>query len=241
MSNHFVITGIPRSGTSLLCRMMNALDNVACFNEIVYEVPMLPAAFSTLRTMLLLDEAVPNKNTTDAQTDRAGIEWARVEKPVDKNVTLGLKANVPFLTNMPQIMGFGYKIIAVIRDPMYTIGSWNLPKCANINEHDVRSNPRYEGFPFKTHDRFNCQAEIWNHFAELMLEHSKNVIFVKYESLTEVTSVAMDMLTSKLGLKGSVQMPVRCMNDVNRYPHIEEIRQAVSRYAPAMKAFGYTV
>ena len=42
----YVITGIPRSGTSLLSAILSKSPNSICFNEIQYKVPLLPSFFN---------------------------------------------------------------------------------------------------------------------------------------------------------------------------------------------------
>ena len=46
----YVITGIPRSGTSLISTILSSSENSFCFNEVHYQIPVLPSFFSEMRT-----------------------------------------------------------------------------------------------------------------------------------------------------------------------------------------------
>ncbi len=245
MMKDFIITGIPRSGTSLLCSLMNDLPNVVCFNEVVYNIESIPAAFSVLRAMLLAKEPVPNKLTTDthATGKSANIKWETVSKPLNREVVIGLKADVPYLSRIQHIMSWGPKVIAMVRNPVYTIASWNLPKTAELNESDVRMDPRYRGFPFRTGDKYNCQAEVWNYFATIIFELRSHLLIIKYEDLIERTAETVQKVCTWLEIKcpATTQTALRSMNVSKRYPNIGESMIAASRYATIAGVFGYTI
>jgi len=217
---------------------MNGIENVVCFNEVVYNIGAIPAAFSVLRAMLLMKEPVPNKLTTDTHTT-----WGTVQKPLDSDVAIGLKANVPYLSKIHHIMAHGPKVIAMVRDPVYTIASWNQPKTAELNESDVRLDPRYRGFPFKTGDKFNCQAEVWNYFASIIFELREYLLIIKYEDLIERTAETVQKVCTWLEIKcpATTQTALRSMNVSKRYPNIGESMIAASRYATIAGVFGYTI
>ena len=72
---HYILTGIPRSGTSLVCRLMNLYDNSLCLNEIWYDTNKLVGWFFNIRAEALVKGTVPNRFdrngniTTDTRRD----------------------------------------------------------------------------------------------------------------------------------------------------------------------------
>ena len=57
----YVITGIPRSGTSLMSTILSSSENSFCFNEVHYQIPVLPSFFSEMRTRIESGLPVINK------------------------------------------------------------------------------------------------------------------------------------------------------------------------------------
>ena len=178
----FIITGIPRSGTTLMCRLMNCVQNVVCMNEIpaLYEVPMLFERLGMMSYLLKKHKPIPmNVNEkdellTDTQGQQNIIKHVIVHVHPDMPLFIGSKINIPYLNQIDIIHEQGIKAIAVIKDPIYAITSWNTH--ANINEQYVMSEdfkkwPRYSNFNFKETTRYGRQCEIWEHYIKIILDN----------------------------------------------------------------------
>jgi len=254
MSNNFVITGIPRSGTTLLCKLMNHIENVVCMNEIpaLYDVPNLSTSLCKARTMLYVNQPIPmnvgndGEIITDTQRQVNKIGLKKVDIDFSKPMFIGSKINVPYLLQIDSIVRQGLKVISVVRNPVYAIASWN--KHANINEQyvmpeDFEKWPRYSTFSFKSENKYERQAELWNYLADIIIK--KSSIVVAYESLVDNPKHITTLCAFAMGL--IVDRPTKIkkmpelinMNDDSRFEGIDlvTIRNAVNKHCKNAKVF----
>jgi len=269
MSNTFVITGIPRSGTTLLCNLVNKVSNVVCFNEVgpAYDVPKLPSFFINMRNRILNGMLVPMDvdssgeliTDTQVQTDHSH-ELYRIDVDSSKQMFLGSKINYPYLSQIQVIKEFGYDIFAVVRDPVYAIASWNRHR-RNINEAHVmpedwadgRSWLRYSQTPFRANDMYGRQAEVWNMQAGMILRNIEWDRILKYEDLVDQTSYRLMHFCSQLGAEYDIaDLPVldnhNTISMKSEYQafmisqaEFDGITNAVRKYAPLALELGYRV
>lgn len=244
-TNNFVITGIPRSGTSLLCNLINHIENVVCFNELepLYQVDNLPHVFHTLRHQLKKRSLVPmsistitGKEITDTQSKHYERKFVEIDIKSNKRLSVGSKINVPYLLQIEKILSFGYKVIFVTRDPVYAIASWNMHK--NINEQyvtdsDFKKWPRYKNFNFKSKDRIGRQVELYRRFDDIMAKFLIDTVFIKYEKLIydpelEISKI-LNLLDMDFELKEEIP-ELKNLNRDSRFPDIDldEIREKLN-------------
>ncbi len=141
----FFITGIPRSGTSLLCSLLDNLPNMVILNE-PPEVfrdfrhlqfkEMFDTTINKWREHILSGKTVKNKlsggnvNANTFANDGSNPNGMKYDDYIphieDENFALGIKNPLVFLTRLndirkayPQAL-----IINMVRHPYYTIGSW---------------------------------------------------------------------------------------------------------------------
>ncbi len=145
----FILTGIPRSGTTLCCNLLGqAANTVALFEPMpVHELPLdRVAALATIadffqrsRTSLLasgtaksqqVDGQVPD-NPFGGAVDGSGTRVRtahlgdiRVDKPLPAEFTLVIKHNAAFTALLPTLVP-AYACYAVIRNPLAVLASWN--------------------------------------------------------------------------------------------------------------------
>ena len=185
----YVITGIPRSGTSLMSTILSSSENSFCFNEVHYQIPLLPSFFSEMRKRIENGLPVINKInekgklTTDTQRQE-GIKFSEMNV-IGKNnpIRLGSKVNVPCLNKIQQIEDFDYKIVAMIRNPIYTLASWNDAKVSNIPEANVSGptqHKRWDIFSFSSESDIERQLIIWDYYANIIKSLSSNTLIVHY-------------------------------------------------------------
>ncbi len=256
MINYFILTGIPRSGTTLLCSLLNHIQNVVCLNEIsdFYDTNRLPTAFSSLNYIVRNIKKYPSRRKdgaeiTDTQTKGHRVELTPIVIDSDKPVYIGSKINYPYLDNIDQIIKYGYPIIAMVRNPVFTIASWNMHE-KNINEahvmpEDFERWPRYSKIEFKSDDKYGRQAELWNYMARIILDKIGRRFTYRYEALVKDTNAYLNYITHTIGLlHKELNKPLpelKNLNDIRRFDNIDfvEIAEAVLEYAPLMKEFGY--
>ena len=145
---NLLLTGVPRSGTTLCCRLLGqASDTVALFEPMhVLGLPIEQTAarhevdqfFADSRASLVSDRtawsqqvggAVPD-NPFSSHRDSAGRrqhEAVRgrivVDKPLSENFTLVIKHNAAFAALLPELVR-DYEVRAVVRNPLAVLASW---------------------------------------------------------------------------------------------------------------------
>jgi glycosyltransferase involved in cell wall biosynthesis/tetratricopeptide (TPR) repeat protein/GT2 family glycosyltransferase len=243
-----IITGIPRSGTSLLSVIINGFDNAVCLNEILYDVGSLPKAFSLVRKKLITGEGVPNKFdekgylTTDTQNGSVILKNIVIQN-VDENILIGSKVNIPYLDQLPFLLTYGYKTICLIRDPVYTIGSWCSSKASEIPEAKVTDDnmhPRWRHFNFRTKDRIERMVQIWSHYAQLLWNYRSKLKILTYESLVLEHKREIEKLARFLEIENPPSnINLKNGNIRSKYPEIEKIIKKVNLFCPIKHKFKY--
>ncbi len=144
------LTGVPRSGTTLCCRLLGqAPDTVALFEPM--DVHRLPAGdharavrdvrgfFDQSRRSLLergsatsqqVDGVVPDNpfestfGADGARRRQATLGTIAVDKPLTAGFTLVVKHNAAFTALLPELAA-AFEVYALVRNPLATLASWN--------------------------------------------------------------------------------------------------------------------
>jgi len=244
----FVLTGIPRSGTSLLSTLLCEPDDCFCFNEIFYDPMTLPYFLAREKKRLIRGEPVPAKMDADGSlaTDTLAGEIVVARQafpPKRKGVVVGSNVNLPYLDRIDEILAYRYRVIALVRDPVYTLASWNSAKAQAIPEAHVTDddmNPRWNGMKFHSSDRVGRQADIWEHYARLILDLRDQVKIVRYESLCDGQQATMETIYEYLRVTPPAQTrELRNMNVDSRFKGLDQIREAVAERCPSLQVLGY--
>ena len=155
-----LITGTPRSGTTLLCSLLNKLPDTVALHEPmnVWEFPNCPDATAIANvietfcaeTRQSLHEHgyamskhvgghIPDNVAAD-QVNRSGIrlrhtEHGRVfvEKPLSKDFVLAIKHPVAF-SALLETLTQRFECFAIIRNPLATLASWNSLAWLNVGK-----------------------------------------------------------------------------------------------------------
>lgn len=244
----FILTGIPRSGTSLLSSLLTRARNCVCFNEIYYDARSLPLFFEWMRIRLRFGRTVPNRAdrsgkliTSTSDQNKRQIRW--LQEPVDDNPVLGSKVTTGYLDKIEVLLDHGYPIVAMVRDPLFALGSWNTEKLANtplqaVQDDDMADHWRH--IDFESDDTIQRQAEIWEHYAQRIRSWDQDLLVIRYEDLTEDQGSIRSDLAGHLGLDFDEPWPkLRNMNEPGRYPEQDRIEEAVKALCPTRVSFGY--
>jgi len=248
-NRNFIITGIPRSGTSLFSVLVNDFDNAVCFNEIWYDVIRLPGFYFNAREMILAGKPVPNRYdnsgnlTTNTMGDGEGIREAVIKKPFDESIVIGSKVNAPYLNELEAILYNRIKAIVIVRHPWYTIGSYQTPATQTLNIANPLTDPRYKHLDYATDDPIQCQAELWELFAKKIWMLRNHLTIIRYEDLTERTYETMERFAGLFDLKmpDRFSREIKNMNDPARYPKMDQVKEAAKKYIVTARYFGYEV
>lgn len=235
----YIVTGIPRSGTSLMSTILSLSEDSFCFNEIHYKVTTLPSFFLEMRNRIDAGLPVVNKInhkgklTSDTQR-QDGIKYSEMYVSGKKNpVKLGSKVNVPYLNSIEQITELGYKIVAMIRAPDFTLASWNDVKVSNIPEANVigpSQHKRWDMFSFSNESKLERQLIIWEYYEHIINSLSSNTLIVNYESLLKNPTETISNVCNFLGINPPRTIPELIDgNSLSKYPLINEIRDHINR------------
>jgi hypothetical protein len=148
---NILVTGIPRSGTTLLCSLLNKLPDTVALHE-----PMDVWEFSQCQGAAALADAIQNfcadarrslreegfaiskhvggeirDNAAADEVDRSGTRLRRTEhgkvfinKPLSADFTLAVKHPLAF-TALLESLSKRFECYAIIRNPLATLASWN--------------------------------------------------------------------------------------------------------------------
>jgi hypothetical protein len=205
-----LITGIPRSGTSLLCRLLHEQPDCVVVNEPAEifgpltncENPWWIACYyRELRRDILEGEAIENKveDGRIVEDTRKLDRRARYHPRVSRSdFLLGTKNTLLYLARIPVIRRAlpEAPIIACVRHPLDTLASW---KDSFAHLRDVKldvfpvsyaDNAFLSGLDrrrlrhiVETEDPSQRRALLWAHLAETIETHRESLVIVKYEDL----------------------------------------------------------
>ena len=251
---NFVITGIPRSGTSLFHKVVNVIPNVVCLNEVIdphinmYNVSLLPGSFALIREMLWRGEAIPNrydeqgKLTSNTMKDGEDLQYNKINKEIAEDVVIGSKINAPYLFALEQLVWNRFKIFAIIRHPVFVIGSYQQEYTKTLNIANCDTDERYSWFKWKGRTKIEYQAELWEYFAQKLLKNRNFLTIYRYEDITGRSGEVVDHFKKQFELETHDIHPVLSnYNKESRYQKILEIKKAVEKFCPSMKEFQYVV
>lgn len=147
---NIVLTGVPRAGTTLACKLLGAcVETVALFEPM--DVNALPAGdrgaaiaaidgfFATIRTGVQQDGLAPSKqvggtlpdNLFAASRDSDGNRqmlatpgFIALQPPPSAGFTLVIKQNAAFTALLPELAAT-FQTLAIIRHPLSVLASWN--------------------------------------------------------------------------------------------------------------------
>jgi hypothetical protein len=145
-----VLTGVPRSGTTLSCYLLNKLPNVVALNEPIAPMSMagletgivtdrIQEFFSTQRRLILesgiaasmsVNGAIPDNpmGVRDEVSGRRKVIFngntTVIDKRLDSNFTLGMK-HPAFFTALLEPLGQRFNCVAIVRNPLAVLLSWN--------------------------------------------------------------------------------------------------------------------
>lgn len=219
ITRDIVLTGVPRSGTTLACKMLGeAPDTVALFEPMkVGELPASSRAeavvaigtfFADTRRSLLehgtavsqqIGGVVPDNPMTD-QRNAAGMRQraarrgeVRIEKPLTADFTLVVKHNAAFTALLPELAQ-RFSAFAIVRNPLAVLASWNsveLPVSRGRVPAGERLDPVLAARVHGEPDLFRRQLVILNWFCERFARVLPPERILRYEHVVRTGGQAL--------------------------------------------------
>lgn len=203
-----LITGIPRSGTSYLCRLLHELRDHVVINEPAeIFVPLNQPApghgvasyYRDLRRRILDGEAVENKTeggSIIADTAKMDVRTAAPVAVEAEDFMLWTKNTLAYMNRLPQLLEAMPEatFVACVRHPVDTIASWGRT-FPHLRDADVERFPvGHPADPLISHEQREQLADIarcidvhrrramlWNYLAGIILRHRDRLIIIRLE------------------------------------------------------------
>lgn len=207
-----VITGIPRSGTSYLCSLLDRLPSHVVINEpaeifvpLTHQAPgqRIACYYRDLRRRIIDGEPVDNKTDAGRIIEDTAKMDVRTAVPISvqaDDFTLWTKNTLAYLNRLPQLLDAMPKatFVACIRHPVDTIESW-VRTFPHLRDADVErfpvGNPSDAFISDEQSEQLAAvsacrnphrrRAMLWSYLANLILEHRDRLVVVRLEDLIE--------------------------------------------------------
>jgi hypothetical protein len=208
-----LITGTPRSGTTLFCSLLNKLPNTVALHEPmnVWEFPNCPnaaaiadviAGFCSDTRKSLLEKGVavskhvggliPDNVAAD-QVNRSGTRLrhtehgpVKIDKRLANDFVLAIKHPVAF-TALLDTLSTRFECVAIVRNPLSMLASWNSLAWLNIKEGHApigeKLDPKLRQELAAEPDVFERQIHITEWFYTRFQQFLPPGALIKYEDL----------------------------------------------------------
>lgn len=251
-TSDIVITGIPRSGTSLLSSILDNNKNCICFNETFpskWNTKMLPYHFKKTRNKIIKGKKVINRVeekgriTSDTQKNKYSKQYISYNPKLDEKLIIASKRTIPYIEQLNRIINSGYKVIALIRNPYATLNSWerldqpNVPVCG-VDENNLHPMWKKTKIKFSSAKSLERKAQAWNYLASKLLTHKSQIKIIKYEELVQNKDEVLDDISEWIGLEiYDHNNIIKEVNFKKNYP--KAIKRAVDKWCTNKKFFDY--
>lgn len=217
-----ILTGIPRSGTTLAAALVDSLPDCVCLNEPYWQTDAkldgnaerlanwLKDDFARIRAHLLAEHPVPDRRQEDGKplTDffNAGQPQGKISlfirAGLTDNFTLAMKHNALYLAALPQLARMkAFTIIALLRHPVDTIASWrrlSLPISSGRMPHAALYWPEVKILTENRDDVLTKQIKLYDLICQRLSALKETIHLVPYETLV----INPDILCTHLGHDG---------------------------------------
>lgn len=254
-----VLTGIPRGGTTLACRLLGeAADTLALFEPMpVAELPTATDAaaaevaryFDLVRQRALSEGRVPSKHRGGHVPDnpygeRVGGDDARpwlveqgdiaVAKPLSAGFRLVIKHNAAFTALLPALSR-QHTVVGIVRNPLAVLASWrsvDLPVTHGRLPAGERLDPALAAALAAQPDCLRRQILILDWFFGRLLRWVAPERLLRYE---DVVTTGGACLRQAIGLPAGEATALRSRNANAQYDRasVDELVRGLRRYAGA--------
>ena len=243
LARNAIVTGFPRSGTSLYSALLNSIPNVACLNEIS-PTDKTFGYFRQTRQRIAAGLPVTNKYSGSGQLTTNTISGGtqlddRVIPIENERFVLAQKFTLPYLNRLTELCDQGWSVWVLVRHPLFAISSWKrCPAHFAISKIDP-PDPLLAHIEFKAEDRDERRIEVWNHYARAIHAIRDRVQIIRYEDLVENPQLELDRFCQHFELQVPDLLPeLESRNRKDAYRSSEEFRERVLANCE-LSLFGY--
>lgn len=223
----FLITGIPRSGTSLLCSLLDGQSRWLVVNEPIEVFDLLaqrPDAsglglmHAQLRERIFRGEPIFNKVDNGKVVSDTALRDERVayHPQVGSNdFWLGSKNTLVYLAALPMIRELNWPVVATVRHPLDSLASWRNTfdhlREARVDTFAV-ANPAFKGWSNAQRAalaEITCQPDaalrrvlLWRLLARVLLDNAHWLKLWRYEDLTTDVAGHVRQFNRIMGYRG---------------------------------------
>ena len=250
MANNIILTGPPRSGTTLACSLLNQVPNTAALHEPM-NLRMFPSPegaldkieqfFGVMRSSILENgtalskikgQAIPaNPFTNKPGGERASVVQKGLlhfDKAFQPDFPLIIKQNGHFTFLLPELAGH-YPVYVLLRHPVATIASWNTIQ-APVAKGNLRVlqtlDPELHQFLNQVPDLLERQVllllEMYDRYASL-----PDAAFLYYEDLIRTQGQVLSQIVAG-GEKLSAPLANKNQNPLYSAALVQQIKLRLS-------------
>lgn len=215
------ISAPSRSGSSLLTKTLNCTDNIVVVNEPVNSVNIVDkeniiglyqTIENNLRNGFVMQRVDRNGLEATDTFPPSEIRWDKINRSIEDVEIIGIKKSFPAFSNKDYFKPFIKEwpcfvkwminkmnggVIAIVRDPKFTILSWKTT---------------FEALKETTEKQ--CAA--WNLIAKTILSTRKSgVLFVRYEDLILDQAATIKNIADYLGIKTKFKQALPKINQLS--------------------------
>lgn len=263
---NFLITGIPRSGTSYLTSLLDSQNDWLVINEpseIFNQLQSrtdssgLELYYAECRERILSSQPITNK-IKDGKVieDTAVLDQRELYHPVIScsDFWLGSKNTLAYMASMEYLTKLNWPIIAMIRNPLDTLASWRNT-FSHLAEAKVASlpiaNPDFPAWAtWQRQSLLEIDAQpsaalrrvlLWRLLARTLLHYQKHLLLWRYEDLTENPARLISNLHAQLKYDGQIaSVATNSRKRTKDYAH-EEREMLMDLCAAELAEFEYVI
>ena len=252
-SKNILITGLPRSGTNLTCRLLNQVEDVVALQE-----PMDVGAFGRLGSpseiYAMIDEFIhevrtaaveegmiftkhvqgqivdnfyqPPDEKTKIRMNLSERGYIKIDRKVTEDLVMAIKHNTAFAGLLPDLQNH-YSVFAMIRHPLWVLASWNSNNLPMYDGHipmGEQFDPKLTRELAEIPDRIDRQIRALSWLFERFSTLADQNRIIRYEDL-----MASGGKSLKVMVPGAEQLnePLSNENRAARYPFapLEELKK----------------
>jgi hypothetical protein len=237
---NMIITGPPRSGTTLVCYLLNKLPNIVALHEPMNLnmfsdpsniIPITEGFFKEMRTIIdtekkalsrLSEGKIPTNPFDEGKSNRnPNVQKGlfEIDKELSPDFKLCIKHNAHFTFTLDALSSH-FLCYVVIRDPLITLASWNSIK-APVSEGRVkvlyRINPQLAEKLDQMPDIIDRQIELLDLHFQQYVKFESRIQLIKYEDIIETNGRELMLIDpSATQLNESLESK----NRIDRYDEI---------------------